>query len=88
MYCSLTGTLYSNGNSAYGKYSKEDIDSLYRHLKEKRPHLLAALTSCLDIEYALETGYIPDGAGLDDFIKRVKEALVTDWEESAQDNCI
>jgi hypothetical protein len=80
--------LYSNNNSASGKYSKEDIDSLYGHLKEKRPHLLAALTSCLDIkDVLLETGRIPDGAGLDDFVERVKEALAADREEAAQDNC-
>ncbi|EAW19384.1 uncharacterized protein NFIA_093520 [Aspergillus fischeri NRRL 181] len=86
--------LLINGQSisdicASGKYSKEDIDSLHRHLKEKRPHLLAALTSCVDIQdVLLETGRIPDGAGLDDFVERVKEALETDREEAAQDNCI
>jgi hypothetical protein len=81
--------LYSNDNSDSEKYSKEDIDSLYRHLKEKRPHLLAALTSCLDInDVLLETGRIADGAGLDDFVERVKEALAADREEAAQDNYI
>lgn len=50
------------------------IDSLYRHPKEIRPQLLAALKSCVDIEDVLETGRIPVGAGLDDFFERVKEA--------------
>jgi hypothetical protein len=33
----------------------------------------------VDIEdVLLETGCIPDGAGLDDFVERVKEALAAD----------
>jgi hypothetical protein len=67
----MIGTLYSNGIAPPESTQKEDIDSLYRHLKEKRPHLLAALTSCVNIEdVLLETGRIPDGAGLDDFVER------------------
>jgi hypothetical protein len=46
------------------------IDSLYRHLKKKRPQLLAALTSFVDIEDVLETGRIPAGADLHDFVER------------------
>jgi hypothetical protein len=60
-------------------YSKEDIESLDRHRKDKCPHLMLAV---------LETGCSPDGADLDDFGKRVNKALAADREEAAQDNCI
>jgi hypothetical protein len=83
MYCSRTGILYSNGNSTSGKYSKEDIESLDQHLKDRCPHLMLAM-----LAYVLETGCSPDGADLDDFGERVNKALVADREEAAQDNCI
>lgn len=83
MYCSRTGILYSNGNSTSGKYSKEDIESLNRHRKDKYPHLMLAI-----LAYVLETGCSPDGADIDDFGERVNKALAADREEAAQDNCI
>lgn len=83
MYCSRTGILYSNGNSTSGKYSKEDIESLNRHRKDKYPHLMLAI-----LAYVLETGCSPDGADIDDFGERGNKALAADREEAAQDNCI
>ncbi|KAH2909185.1 hypothetical protein KXW25_004272 [Aspergillus fumigatus] len=66
-----------------GKYSKEDIESLNRHRKDKYPHLMLAI-----LAYVLETGCSPDGADIDDFGERVNKALAADREEAAQDNCI
>lgn len=83
MYCSRTGILYSNGNSTSGKYSKEDIELLNRHRKDKYPYLMLAI-----LAYVLETGCSPDGADIDDFGERVNKALAADREEAAQDNCI
>lgn len=76
-------TVYSNGNSTSGKYSKEDTKSLNRHRKVKYPHLMLAI-----LAYVLETGCSPDGADIDDFGERVNKALAADREEAAQDNCI
>ncbi|PYH29922.1 uncharacterized protein BO87DRAFT_171433 [Aspergillus neoniger CBS 115656] len=47
---------------------------------------LPALTSCVDTEFVLDTRRIPDGAGLDELVERVKETLVPDRNEAVQDN--
>lgn len=79
----------SDEGSLSEKYSEEELDSLVRHMEEKRPHLMAVLKSYdSSAERLLCTGRLPVGTDLGDMGVKVKEALAADQEEASLDNCI
>jgi hypothetical protein len=74
-------------NRTSGKYSGEDIDSLSKHIKEKRPRL-ARLIEQVEREGSelWETGVLKDDSEALGALTR--EALAADQAEAALDDCI
>ena len=76
-------------NQTSGEYSDEDLDSLSKHIKEKRPQLTRLLEQSESVGAELwETGVLKDGFDVAAFNVRAQEALAVDQAEAAMDNCI
>ena len=80
-------TLQTNRTS--GGYSDEDLDSLSKHIKEKRPQLTKLLKQSESVGVELwETGVLKNGFDFRAFNIRAQDALAADQAEAAFDDCI
>jgi hypothetical protein len=76
-------------NRTSGEYSDEDLDSLSKHIKEKRPQLGRLLEQSESVGAELwETGVLKDGFDFGAFNVRAQESLAADQAEAALDDCI
>jgi hypothetical protein len=76
-------------NQTSGEYSEEDLDSLSKHTKEKRPQLARFIEQLKPAGSELwETGALKDDFDFGAVDAQAREALAADQAEAAFDDCI
>jgi hypothetical protein len=76
-------------NRTSGEYSEEDLDSLSKHIKEKRPRLARFIEQLEPAGSELwETGVLRDDFDFGAVDAQAREALAADQAEAALDDCV